>query len=143
MPRPTKLRRIPPAILQRSRDFRHPLTPTENKIWHAVRRRQLGFKIRRQHPIGKFIVDFYCAEACLVIEIDGDSHAPPDQAAYDAARTRWLEERGYRVIRFAAGQVEEDLAGGVRPSLCSGCCAKGIRRACEEGMETQQRAWHR
>ena len=93
LPNPTKLHRIPPAILQRSRDFRHPLTPTESKIWQAVRARQLGFKIRRQHPIGKFIVDSYCAEANLVIEIDGDSHAPPEQADYDAERTRWLEER--------------------------------------------------
>ena len=53
-----------------------------------------------------------CAQARLVIEIDGDSHAPPDQADYDAARTRWLEERGYRVFRFAAQQVEDDLPGG-------------------------------
>jgi len=125
MPRPNKLHRILPAILQRSRDFRHPLTPTENKVWQAVRRRQLGFKFRRQHPIDRFIADFYCAEAKLVIEIDGDSHAPPDQAEYDAERTRWLEERGYRVIRFPARKVEEDLAGVV----------EGIRRACEDGTE--------
>ena len=121
MPRPTKLHRIAPAILQRSRDFRHPLTPTEAKVWQAVRRRQLGYKIRRQHPIDRFIADFYCAKANLVIEIDGDSHVPPDQASYDAARTKWLEGRGYGVIRFTAQQVEEDLAGVV----------EGIRRACE------------
>jgi len=125
MPRPTKLHRIQPAILQRSRDFRHPLTPTENKVWQAVRRRQLGFKFRRQHPIDRFIADFYCADAKLVVEIDGDSHAPPDQADYDAARTRWLEECGYRVIRFTAGQVEEDLAVVV----------EGIRRACEARID--------
>jgi len=122
LPKPTKLHRILPAILQRSRDFRHPLTPTEAKVWRAVRRRQLGFKIRRQHPIDRFIADFYCAEAKLIIEIDGDSHAPEDQADYDAARTRWLEEREYKVIRFTAQQVEEDLAGVV----------DGIRGACEE-----------
>jgi len=121
MPKPTKLHRIAPAILQRSRDFRHPLTPTEAKVWQAVRRRQLGYKIRRQHPIDRFIADFYCAKANLVIEIDGDSHVPPDQASYDAARTKWLEGRGYGVIRFTAQQVEEDLAGVV----------EGIRRACE------------
>ena len=126
MPRPTKLHRIPPAILQRSRDFRHPLTPTEAKVWQALRRRQLGFKFRRQHPIDRFIVDFYCAKASLVVEIDGDSHAPPDQADYGAARTRWLEERGYRVIRPAAAQqVENDLEGVV----------EGIQDACEDGAE--------
>jgi len=124
MPKPTKLHRIGPAILQRSRDFRHPLTPTEAKVWQAVRRRQLGFKIRRQHPIDRFIADFYCAEAKLIIEIDGDSHAPEDQADYDVARTRWLEEHGYQVIRPAAAQqVEDDLEGVV----------EGIRKACEEG----------
>jgi very-short-patch-repair endonuclease len=121
MAKPTKLHRIAPAILQRSRDFRHPLTPTEARVWQAVRRRQLGFKIRRQHPIDRFIADFYCAEAKLVIEIDGDAHVAEDQAAYDGARSKWLEERGYRVIRFGAGQVEEDLEGVV----------EGIRRACE------------
>jgi len=102
MPKPTKTHCILPAILERARDFRHPLTPPEAKVWRAVRNRQLGFKIRRQYPVGRFISDFYCAEAKLVIEIDGDTHAAPDQAAYDAARTAWLEARGYKVIRFAA-----------------------------------------
>lgn len=55
-----------------------------------------------------------CAEAKLVIEIDGDLHAAPDRAAYDAPRTAWLEERGYEVIRFQAGEVEQDLAGVLR-----------------------------
>jgi len=57
MPRPTKFHRIAPAILQRSRDFRHPLTPTENMVWQAVRRRQHGFKLRRWHPLGKLIAE--------------------------------------------------------------------------------------
>jgi very-short-patch-repair endonuclease len=112
---------ISPAILQRSRDLRHPLTPSEVKVWQAARKRQLGFKIRRQQPIGRFILDFYCAEARLAIEIDGDSHSEPDQAAYDAARTQWLQERGYGVIRFEARQVEDNL-----PSV-----VEAIQRACE------------
>ena len=112
---------IAPAILQRSRDFRHPLTPPEATVWKAVRGHQLGIKIRRQHPIGRFIVDFYCSEARLAIEIDGDTHAAADQATYDSARTAWLEERGYRVIRFQARQVESNLED-VR---------EAIRRACE------------
>ena len=92
-------------------------------MWQAVRDRQLGFKIRRQQPIGRFILDFYCAEARLAIEIDGDSHSEPDQAAYDAARTEWLGERGYVVIRFDTRLVEMDL-----PSVL-----EAIRRACETG----------
>jgi hypothetical protein len=58
----------------------------------------------------------YCAEANLVIEIDGDSHAEPDQASYDTARTRWLEEHGYRLIRIEAREVGDDLEGVVCPS---------------------------
>jgi very-short-patch-repair endonuclease len=112
---------IAPAILERARDFPHPLTPPEAKVWHAVRKRQLGFKIRRQHPIGRFIADFYCAEAKLVIEIDGDTHAAPDQKACDAARTAWLVERGFEVIRFQAGEVDRNLQGVLEV----------IRSACE------------
>jgi very-short-patch-repair endonuclease len=100
---------IAPRILQRSRDFRHPLTPPEAKIWRAVRNRQLGFMIRRQHPIGRFIADFYCAEAMLVIEIDGDVHADPDQAEYDQARTGWLEERGYPCYVSRRGKLRTTL----------------------------------
>jgi very-short-patch-repair endonuclease len=69
----------------------------------------LGFKIRRQHPIWRFIADFYCAEAKLVIEIDGDSHAEPDQEEYDRARTQWLEERGYNVIPITNEEVHRHL----------------------------------
>lgn len=108
MPR-DKLHRIYPPILQYSRDMRHPLTPSETKIWKGVRNHQLGPKIRRQHPIDRFIADFYCPRAKLIIEIDGDSHGDPDQAVYDLERTSWLQAGGYTVIRFSNDQVETDL----------------------------------
>jgi very-short-patch-repair endonuclease len=123
------LRRLSPLILQRARDMRHPLTPAEQKVWARVRNQQLGLKIRRQQVIGRFIADFYCAEARLVIEIDGDSHAAPDQAEYDAARTAWLEARGYRVVRFSNNAVAMHLeqvleaicqAGLVPPTVAEG-----------------------
>ena len=100
---------ILPAILRLARDHRHPLTPAETKIWARVRNRGLGFKIRRQHPIWRFIADFYCAEAKLIIEIDGDSHVELDQAEYDQARTEWLEERGYKVVRIMNEDVQRHL----------------------------------
>ena len=112
---------IAPAILERARDFRHPLTPPEAKVRHAVRKRQLGFKFRRQHPIGRFIGDFYCAESKLVIEIDGDVHGQLSQEEHDRARDAWLVERGYKVIRFQAGEVDRNLEGVL----------EAIRRACE------------
>ena len=86
-----------------------PTTPAEKKVWDRVRNQQLGFKIRRQHPIGHLITDFYCAPTKLVIEIDGDTHAEPDQAAYDATRTAWLEAQGCRVIRFQNNDVHHNL----------------------------------
>jgi 5-methyltetrahydrofolate--homocysteine methyltransferase len=70
-----------------------------------LRNRSLGYKFRRQHPIDRFIVDFYCAEAKLCIEIDGASHLEPSQVKYDAARTAWLEDGGYTVIRFTNHDV--------------------------------------
>ena len=109
MPDDAKLRRIYPPLLQRARDMRHPLTPAEKKVWDRVRNGQLGYKIRRQHVIDRFIADFYCASAKLVIEIDGDTHAEPDQAQYDAARTEWLEARGYHVVRFDNHDVHKNL----------------------------------
>ena len=98
-----------PAILQLAREHRHPLTPAEAKVWARVRNRGLGFKIRRQHPIWRFIADFYCAEAKLVIEIDGDTHAERDQEEYDQARTAWLEDRGYKVICFTNHDAHHNL----------------------------------
>jgi len=112
---PTEKRhRIYPPILQRSRDMRHPLTPAESKVWARVRNNQLGYKIRRQHPIGHFITDFYCATAKLVIEIDGNTHAESDQVEYDAARTVWLEALGYTVIRFNNIDVYRNLDSVLR-----------------------------
>jgi very-short-patch-repair endonuclease len=105
----TKLHLIYPPFLQRARELRHPLTPAEVKIWARVRDHRLGYKIRRQHPIDHFIADFYCSKAKLPIEIDGDIHAEPDQAEYDAARTSWLEDRGYHVIRFQNDDVNHHL----------------------------------
>ncbi len=113
MPNEATLQVIP-VILRLARDHRHPLTPAEAKVWARVRNRGLGFKIRRQHPIWRFIADFYCAEAKLVIEIDGDSHAEPDQEAYDNARTAWLEDRGYKVIRITNNDVHKHLKDALK-----------------------------
>ena len=86
---PEKRHRFPPELLHRSRELRQPLTPAERKLWTMLRNRNLaGYKFRRQHLIGHFIVDFYCAQVRLVVEIDGDIHSR--QVEYDAARTAWF-----------------------------------------------------
>jgi very-short-patch-repair endonuclease len=92
---------------ERARELRRELTPAEKKLWAYLRGDQLdGWHWRKQHAVGTYIVDFFCAKAKLVIEVDGDTHAEPEQAAYDAERTRWLtEEKGYTVIRFTNHEV--------------------------------------
>ena len=103
-----KSHRINPKIRQRSRELRKNLTPAERKLWNVLRNRNLGnFKFRRQHPIGSFIADFYCAEVKLVIEVDGGIHA--FQKEYDEMRTAWLEERGYHVVRFQNEEVLSNI----------------------------------
>jgi len=67
-----------------------------------------GLKFKRQHPIAGVIVDFYCAELDLVLEIDGGRHADPQEMAYDAARTTHLEARGLRVVRLRNEEVSEE-----------------------------------
>ena len=104
-----KKHRINPLTRIHARELRHGQTPIEERLWRELRSRQLvGMKFRRQHPIGSFIVDFYCADKRLVVEIDGDSHA--DQIAYDKRRTKWLEDHGYRVIRFTNREVLNQLS---------------------------------
>ncbi|CAG0998898.1 hypothetical protein GPROT1_03704 [Gammaproteobacteria bacterium] len=116
-----KQHRIYPPLLAAARELRQPQTPAEIKLWSRLRNRQIDdLKFRRQHPIGHFIIDFYCAEAKLCIEIDGDSHAEPDQAVYDAARTQWLTDEGYRVIRFTNREVFKEFEA-VLQSIADEC----------------------
>jgi adenine-specific DNA-methyltransferase len=115
--------RVPPAILLRSRDLRHPLTPAEQKLWSRLRNHGLGPRFRRQQALlGRYIVDFYCAEAALCIEVDGDTHAMLEQAKYDAVRTQALERAGYHVIRFSNAEVMGNLEG----VLCAIQAAIGV-----------------
>jgi very-short-patch-repair endonuclease len=95
-------------LLAHAREMRHAAVSTEHKLWQCLRDRQLGgFKFRRQHPKPPFIADFYCAEAKLVVETDGDSHA--EREAYDASRTVRLERDELHVIRFVNGDVHRHL----------------------------------
>jgi len=101
--------RVYPPLLARARELRQPQTPAETTLWRVLRNRSLQYKFRRQHPIENFIVDFYCAQAKLCIEIDGSSHLEPSQAEYDDARTAYLEESGGTVIRFTNDDVRYNL----------------------------------
>ncbi len=101
--------RIHPSIRQFARELRQPQTPAETTLWQHLRNRNLQYKFRRQHPVDFFIIDFYCAEAKLLIEIDGASHLEKEQQEYDKTRTEYLEALGYKVIRFTNNDVRYNI----------------------------------
>jgi very-short-patch-repair endonuclease len=90
--------------------MRSAMTPAELRLWLRLRNRQLGgLRFRRQAPIGPYIVDFFCPERNLIVEVDGDQHGHESNMKRDAERTRWLQGRGHRVLRFANVEVTNDL----------------------------------
>ncbi|RZJ00606.1 MAG: endonuclease domain-containing protein [Brevundimonas sp.] len=98
--------------VERARELRRRMTPPETRLWLCLRGKRLrGFKFRRQHPIGVYIVDFYCPGAKLAVEVDGRGHDHPERVAHDRRRTLWLREQGVRVIRLAAEDVRISLDG--------------------------------
>ena len=103
------------TIVHAARDLRRSLTPAEERLWNALRGRRLNsLKFRRQHPFDRFILDFYCVERRLAVEVDGGVHATADQAARDEERTTWLNTRGIRVLRVTNDEVENNLDGVLR-----------------------------
>jgi very-short-patch-repair endonuclease len=93
-----------------ARMLRRSMTDAEHALWRILRGRQLeGFKFRRQHSIGRFVVDFVCLEHKLVVEVDGGHHA--EQVDADAERTAYLEGRGFRVVRFWNNEVLTEMDG--------------------------------
>jgi len=119
----TKKHRIQPEIIARARMLRKEAPCPEHLLWSRLRAAQLGgIRFRRQHVIGPYVADFYCARARLVIELDRLSHE--GRESYDAERTEYMESQGLRVIRCADDDVIRDVDQVVR------------RIACEIGLET-------
>ena len=88
------------------RKLRRQPTRAEAWLWFHLRNKQLlGYKFRRQHSIGRFVLNFFCAEAMLGIEVDGVTHLDPAKIAHDRARQQWIESRGVRVMRFTDGEI--------------------------------------
>jgi very-short-patch-repair endonuclease len=100
---------------QKARQLRRALTDAERRMWSALRDRRLWrYKFRRQHPIGRYIVDFACTEHRLAIELDGSQHADNPS---DISRTAWLERQGWRVIRFWNNDVLANTNGVIETIL--------------------------
>jgi len=101
--------KIPPEILRRARQLRRDQTDAERILWKLLRGRQLGgFKFRRQRPFGSYILDFYCSQKKLAVELDGGGHAEEVQASYDAERTAYLKHSDIQVLRFWNHQVLQE-----------------------------------
>ena len=98
----------------RARRLRRSMTLPEGILWQVLRTRPESRKFRRQHPLGPFIADFYCASAKLVIEVDGSGHGTGAGLASDERRDGWMREEGIRVVRIAAVDVMRDLDAVVR-----------------------------
>ena len=98
------------AQLENARRLRREMTSHERKLWYLFLRKY-PVKVYKQRIIGRFIVDFYCASARLVIELDGSQHYDPQGLAYDAERSQFLTAHGLEVLRFSNSDVDRDFRG--------------------------------
>ena len=98
-------------LYARRKELRTGATPQEAKLWEFLRRNQLGYRFRRQQSIGWYILDFYCPEKKLAVEIDGAPHKANEE--YDARRTEYLNFRGITVLRFWGDEVDTNIDGVV------------------------------
>ena len=97
-------------LLEHSKKMRNQPTEAERLLWNVLSNKQLdGYKFRRQHIIGNYIADFICLKTNLIVEIDGSIHQLPENKVSDKERTEWLQEEGYRVIRFTNNEILSDL----------------------------------
>jgi len=95
-------------MMHRAGELRQNQTEAEAKLWSRLRaHRMAGVQFRRQHAIGNYIVDFCSPRRKLVIELDGSQHL--DQAEYDSERTKYLETKGYRVLRFWNNEIMNEI----------------------------------
>ena len=120
--------------LENAKAMRQESTEEEAILWSQLRATQLGYKFRRQHPIGLFIADFVCLDRKLVVEVDGKYHETEEAQKYDAERTKYLESEGYEVLRFTNNEVRANVEQVIdtirehiaaRPSLSCGSLSLG------------------
>jgi len=122
-------KRTTPKIFGRAKELHRNMSPAEAKLWKHLRAHQMGdVHFRNQHAIGNYIVDFCAARKKLIIELDGSQHL--EQAEYDEERTKYLETRGYKVLRFWNNDVMNQLETVLQT----------IRNALNDGEKDQRKA---
>jgi very-short-patch-repair endonuclease len=121
------LKNIAPAprvgAVSQSRRLRRRMSLPEILLWQELRKRPGGLKFRRQHPSGPYTLDFYCNDARLAIEVDGEAHERGDRPERDSARDSWLADAGIATLRLPAIEVMHDLEATVR-TIIAGATAR-------------------
>ena len=117
-----------PGTVERARKQRREMSLPEVLLWRLLKTSPLGVKFRNHHPLGDFVVDFFCHAARTAFEIDGFSHEMGDQPAFDAQRSLSIKSLGYDVVRIPAVDVLKD-AEAVADSMVRYCLAERERRA--------------
>jgi very-short-patch-repair endonuclease len=119
----------PAQSVQLARKLRRNLSLPEAMLWQRLRLRPAGIKFRRQHPAGRYVLDFFCAQSQLAVEIDGRSHDSAGAPEHDMQRDGWLLEQGITVLRVSAGDVMTDLDGVVAGLVAAAVTAAPLHRA--------------
>ena len=100
-----------PLLRDLARKNRNNPTEAETLLWNYLKNNGLGVTFKRQHIIGDYITDFVCMDSKLIVELDGGYHQLPQQQTNDAERTNWLENKGYKIIRFTNEELFENIDG--------------------------------
>ncbi len=119
----------PKRLINLARAFRRRRTSAEGVLWGLVRSRRMGVKFRRQHPIEPFVLDFYCHELRLAVELDGSQHTAPAQRIGDDRRTAALAARGIQVLRFSNLEILQETQA----------VAETLWQACQQRLTTTDR----
>ncbi|HEY9217878.1 MAG TPA: endonuclease domain-containing protein [Phenylobacterium sp.] len=110
-----------------AKSLRRRMTLPEVLLWRQLRARQQGLRFRRQHPVGPYVLDFYCDAAGLAVEVDGGGHGFGDRPDEDARRDAYLARHGIRTVRLSAKYVLDDVDAAVRTVVAA--CAERSRGA--------------
>jgi very-short-patch-repair endonuclease len=97
-----------PRTTANARQLRRKMSLPEVILWHWLRQRPNGLKFRRQHPTGPYVLDFFCSDARLAIEVDGEAHSFGDRPRRDEARDKWLKAAGVETLRIPAKALLDD-----------------------------------
>lgn len=129
----------PRRTVKLARKLRSEMSLPETLLWREFRKRPEGFKFRRQHPAGQYVLDFYCASVKLAIEVDGAAHDSAEAAARDAGRSKWLRSKNVATLRIPARIILGELDAAVL-RVVEVCRERAVDLAARRGQPLHQPA---